>query len=83
MFIHIKRRVLYFTVEPAIAKKQIFDEECAQLMENTTNDRPEIMGGMNATDNQHLRFFRVYNYFILFKNNRRKHYFATFKKQYA
>lgn len=66
VFINIKRHVFYFTVEPAIAKKQILNEECAQLMENTTNDRPEIIKGMNATDNQHLRFFRVYSYFILF-----------------
>lgn len=57
MFIHIKRHVFCFTVEPAIAKKQIFDEERTQLMEHTTNNRPEIMEGMNATDNQHLRFF--------------------------
>lgn len=41
---------------------------------------PEIVEGMNAADNQHLRFFRVYIYFILLKNNRRKHYYATFKK---
>lgn len=66
MFIHIKRHVFYFTVEPAIAKKQIFDDERAQLMENTTNDRPEIMESMNATDNQHFRCFIVYSYFILF-----------------
>lgn len=67
MFIHIKRHVFYLTVEPAIAKKQIFDEERAQLMKkNTPNDRPAIMEGMNATDNQHLRFFIVYSYFILF-----------------
>lgn len=80
VFIDIKRHVLYFTVECAIAKKQIFDEECAKLLENTTKDRPEIVEGMNAVDNQHLRFFRVYIYFILLKNNRRKHYYATFKK---
>lgn len=61
MFIHIKRHVFYLALEPAIAKKQIFYEERAQLMKNTTNDRPEIMEGMIATDNQHSRFFRVYS----------------------
>lgn len=67
MFIHIKRHVFFLTVEPAKAKKQIFDEERALLMKkNTPNDRPAIMEGMNATDNQHLRFFIVYSYFILF-----------------
>lgn len=97
VFINIKRRVLYFTVESAIAKKQIFDEyefeASATLLEyefeaNATllecyayNEAgPEIVEGMNAADNQHLRFFRVYIYFILLKNNRRKHYYATFKK---
>lgn len=45
-----------------------------------TEAGPEMVEGMNAADNQHLRFFRVYIYFILLKNNRRKHYYATFKK---
>lgn len=50
MFIHFKKHVLYFTVESAIAKRQIIDEECTlHLMENTYNDSPEIMKGMNAT----------------------------------
>lgn len=52
----LKNIFFYFTVEPAIAKKQISDEECAQLMKNITNERPDIMEGMKATDNQHLRF---------------------------
>lgn len=73
MFIHIKRHVFYFTLEPAIAKKQIFDEVRAQLMENTTNDRPEIMEGINATDNQHslffLEFIAVSSYFKITKEN--------------
>lgn len=82
MFIHFKKHVLYFTVESAIAKRQIIDEECIQLMENTNNERPEIMKGMNATENQHIRFFRVYRYFILLRNNKTKqnHYYAISKK---
>lgn len=77
VFINIKRHVLYFTVESAIAKKQIFDEyefeESATLLKCYAYDDdeagPEIVEGMNAADNQHLRFFRVYIYFILLKNN--------------
>lgn len=83
VFINIKRRVLYFTVESAIAKNQIFDEYefYESLLHGTcTAAGPEIVEGMNAADNQHLRFFRVYIYFILLKNNRRKNYYATFKK---
>lgn len=86
VFINIKRRVLYFTVESAIAKKQIFDEyefeaSATRLECYAYNEAgPEIVEGMNAADNQHLRFFRLYIYFILLKNNRRKHYYATFKK---
>lgn len=80
VFINIKRRVLYFTVESAIAKNQIFDECEALLHGKCTEAGPEIVEGMNAADNQHLRFFRVYIYFILLKNNRRKNYYATFKK---
>lgn len=62
-----------------------FEYECEGsavfLGNNTcTEAGPEIVKGMNAADNQHLRFFRVYIYFILLKNNRRKHYYATFKK---
>lgn len=76
MFIHFKRHVLFFTVELVIPKRQVIDEECGQIMEYTSTDRSEILKGMSATDNKHIRFFRVYSYFILFKNNKRKHYYT-------
>lgn len=54
----------FFTIESAIAKRRIIDrdEECIQLMENTYNDRPKIIKGMNATEYKHTCFLRVYRY---------------------
>lgn len=73
---------MYFNSEDVYGFEENECEASAVLLEKDTCTEagPEIVEGMNAADNQHLRFFRVYIYFILLKNNRRKHYYATFKK---